>query len=120
MNVTATIQPGPPGATGTGKAQAPRAEASGNVLPVAGKNAPRPPAAAPTISIEKALQQIQAYLNDSRRQLAFEQDASTDRTIIKVIDPASGEVIRQFPSEEVLKIAAIIDAQGFRTVDELA
>jgi flagellar protein FlaG len=120
MNVTAPTRTNPQAPASAGKDAAPRAEAGGNPLPLPGRNAPPQASAANPVSIEKALQQIQAYLKDSRRQLTFERDESSDRTVIKVVDPASGEVIRQFPSEEVLKIASIIDAQGFRTIDELA
>ena len=120
MNVTATTQGTPAATSPTGK-QAPRkTETTGNNLPATGKPAPQAKPAPPPVSIDKALQQIQAFLNDSKRELTFERDESSGRTIIRVIDPASGDVIRQFPSEEVLKIAAILDAQGFRTLNELA
>jgi flagellar protein FlaG len=121
MNVTSTTRPAPPAPAGNATEPAPRNNAAaGNSLPVPGKPAPAKVPVSPPVSIEKAIEQIQAYLKDSKRQLAFERDASTERTVIKVIDAASGEVIRQFPSEEVLKIAAIIDTQGFRSFDELA
>jgi flagellar protein FlaG len=121
MNVTATTRTGPPAPAGKAAEPAPRGSAAaGNALPSPGKAAPVAAPAPPPVSIEKAIAQIQAYLNDSKRQLTFERDDSTDRTVVKVIDEASGEIIRQFPSEEVLKIAAFIDAQGFRTFDELA
>lgn len=120
MNVTATIQGTPAVAVPTVK-QAPRkAETTGNDLPATGKPAPQANHSPPPVSIEKALQQIQAFLSDSKRELTFERDETSGHTIIRVIDPVSGDIIRQFPSEEVLKIAAIIDAQGFRTVNELA
>jgi flagellar protein FlaG len=120
MNVTATTSATAPAPASAVHEPAPRSAAAGNSLPGTGKNAPAPARAAPPADIEKALAQIQAYLKDSQRQLTFEQDAASDRTVIRVIDETSGEVIRQFPSEEVLKIAALIDAQGFHTLNELA
>jgi len=38
----------------------------------------------------------------------FEVDADTDRLVVKVVDRASGELIRQIPSEEVLRIAKLL------------
>ncbi len=120
MNVTASNQHNPAAVVPRGK-EAPRPDgASGNVLPLPGKSAPVARPASPPISIDKALEQIQAYLSDSKRQLDFQFDESTGHMIIKVMDPVSGEVIRQMPSEEVIKLAALLDSQGWHTLNELA
>ena len=120
MNVTAPNQNSPAAVAPKGK-EAPRpAEVRGNILPPAGKRAPAERQAPPPVTIEKALAQIKAYLSDSKRQLDFQFDESSGHTIIRVVNPASGEVIRQIPSEEVIKLAAILDSQGFRTLNELA
>lgn len=119
MNVTASNHHQPsatPAATGAGS----RPAASGKTLPPAGRGEPPARQSAAPISIDKALAQIQAYLAESKRQLSFQVDESSGRTIIRVLDPASGEVIRQIPSEEVLKVAAYLDTQGLRTLDEFA
>lgn len=120
MNVTATTQASPPALASAGKEPARGSEPAGKPLPVSGSSPPPERHAQPPVSIDRALEQIKAYLSESKRQLTFERDESTGRSIIKVIDPASGDIIRQFPSEEVLKVAAIIEAQGFHTVNELA
>ncbi len=45
--------------------------------------------------------------------LKFEVDKDTDKVIIKVVDRASGEVIRQIPNEEVVRIAKLMsDGKG--------
>lgn len=122
MKVTATTPVAPAAPSAGLQPAAQPTEAAGPSLPPAGKALPAQPELAQPpepISIERALQQIQDYLSDSKRQLNFERDESSGRTVIRVIDPASGEVIRQFPPEEILKIAAIIDATGFRTLDEM-
>ena len=119
MNVTATMKqplPAVPTAAGAGSPPA----TGGKALPPAGKGEPPAHRSAPPISIDKALAQIQAYLADSKRQLSFLVDESSGRTVIKVVDPASGEVIRQMPSEEVLKVAAYLDSQGLHTLDDTA
>lgn len=98
----------------------PGSPASGKDVPVAGKNEPPARPAPPPISIDKALEQIQTFLSDSKRQLTFQFDESSRRTVIRVLNPATGEVIRQIPSEEVLKVAAYLQSQGLHTFDELA
>lgn len=40
-----------------------------------------------------------------RRDLRFSVDEETGRTVVKVLDSRSGEVIRQIPPEEMLALA---------------
>jgi flagellar protein FlaG len=56
-------------------------------------------------AVQKANQTMQALSND----LEFLIDEESDRTIVRVIDQATKEVIRQMPSEEVLEIAKALD-----------
>ena len=44
-----------------------------------------------------------------KRNLNFSIDDSSGQVVVKVIDGDSGEVVRQIPSEEVLKLAARLD-----------
>jgi uncharacterized FlaG/YvyC family protein len=106
MNVTATAR----------TAGALPVPTSGNAPPPGGKSAP---AERSVLSVDRALEHIRSFLHDSRREVAFQRDEATGCMVIKVIDPASGEIIRQMPLEAVLKLAAIIEAQGFHTLDEL-
>ncbi len=47
------------------------------------------------------------------RRLSIDQDEATGRFVYKVIDIDTGEVVRQFPPEEILRIVASIrDAEG--------
>ncbi len=55
--------------------------------------------------IELAVQEVQAFLQVQNRNLAFSIDESTQRSVVTVKDSESGDVIRQIPSEEVLKLA---------------
>lgn len=50
------------------------------------------------IELNKAVQNIQ-------RNLEFSVDDITGRTVVKVVDKQTDEVIRQMPSEEALKLA---------------
>ncbi|MEL0027300.1 MAG: flagellar protein FlaG [Perlucidibaca sp.] len=56
------------------------------------------------------------YLNDLLQQhqqhLAFSVDEASGHSVIKVIDTASGDVIRQMPSESWLKLAQDLARQA--------
>lgn len=55
--------------------------------------------------VEAALSNIQDFVQNIQRNLSFALDDSSGRVVVKVTDAASGEVIRQIPSEDVLKLA---------------
>jgi flagellar protein FlaG len=80
---------------------------------------PRPPDGntLPAMTLRQAIEQIQDFLDDSQRQLQFQVDENSGRTVVRVVDPGSGEVIRQFPSEELLQIAATLERSGLRLFD---
>lgn len=88
--------------------------------------APLRKAEAPDARVERqaathaVVQRIQQYLRESGRDLDFRVDADTDRMVITVRDQATGEVIRQIPSEEVLRIARSVSSPLERLVDLLA
>ncbi|WP_019027002.1 flagellar protein FlaG [Colwellia piezophila] len=56
--------------------------------------------------LEKVAQQLQDFVGDMNRGLVFSVDKDSGRDVIKVIDKNSGELIKQFPSEEVLTLVA--------------
>ncbi|GEM_PF-205549 len=55
--------------------------------------------------METALAQVSDFVQVQNRQLNFSFDDKSNRSIIKVTDADSGDIIRQIPSEEVLKLA---------------
>ncbi len=59
--------------------------------------------------LDSAVADIQKFVQASRRDLNFSIDESTGDVVVKVIDGESGKVVRQIPSEEVLKLAAQLD-----------
>lgn len=80
-------------------------------LPDQGKIVP-PTANLPPIQPEElvqALQVINSYVQNLRRDLEFTIDDKTDRTIIRVIDSETKEVIRQIPSEAALAISRSLE-----------
>ena len=64
-------------------------------------------AATPT-QVEEAVREVNASLQSRSVGLQFEVDEDTDKLIVKVVDRASGEVIRQIPNEEVVRIAKVL------------
>lgn len=81
----------------------PSAVAAAEPTPAVEKPAPK---AAPEPVSPALLQQWQAQLQ-AQRKLEFSVDESSGRDVVKVIDSDSGDLIRQFPSEEVLKLSSV-------------
>lgn len=59
--------------------------------------------------VEDAVSTIQDFVQSVRRNLNFQLDDSSGRVVVKVTDGQSGDVIRQIPSEEALKLAESLD-----------
>lgn len=68
--------------------------------------------AAPSPSAEevaRALKSINSVLQDRSPDLEFSVDRESDRTIVKVVDKSTHEVIRQMPTREAMDIAKALD-----------
>lgn len=59
--------------------------------------------------IQDAVSSIQQFVQTVQRNLNFSLDDSSGRVVVKVTDGASGELIRQIPSEEALRLAESLD-----------
>lgn len=55
--------------------------------------------------VEQAVEEVQSFLQVQNRNLAFSIDEDTRRSVVTVKDTESGDVIRQIPSDEVLRLA---------------
>lgn len=73
--------------------------------------------AAPKVDMQKlqedlksSLEKINQVMRDGGRNLSFQMDQSVDGPIISVRNSDTGEVIRQFPNEAVVRVAHNIDA----------
>ncbi|MBR9783178.1 MAG: flagellar protein FlaG [Gammaproteobacteria bacterium] len=55
--------------------------------------------------LDEAVSKVESFLKVQNRDLAFTIDDETKRSVVTVKDSQSGDVIRQIPSEEVLKLA---------------
>lgn len=59
--------------------------------------------------LKSVVDNINRTLRQSNRNLEFSIDDTTKRNMVKVVDTETGDVIRQFPSEEALAISRSID-----------
>lgn len=59
--------------------------------------------------LDEALAEVRKVVEPVARNLQFSVDEDTGRTVVKVVDSATKEVIRQIPSEEILSIAKALD-----------
>lgn len=66
--------------------------------------------------LSQAVSRLNAHVQNIHRELEFSIDKATGRTIIKVIDSSTKEVIRQLPPEEVLQVARRIAAMQEGTI----
>lgn len=57
------------------------------------------------VTIENAVAEISEFVLANNRQLNFSVDEGSDKPVVKVTDAESGEIIRQIPSEEVLRLS---------------
>ena len=85
--------------------------------------APRQTRAAPPVEIpkiESVTRQIDSYLRSINRSLQFRLDQATGQMVVSICDAETGEVIRQVPGEEALRIAQRIEDQLSTMLDEKA
>lgn len=72
-------------------------------------NSPTAPTAQPdTQQLQDAVTKLNDYVQNIRRNLSFSIEESTGRTVVKVYDSETEELIRQIPSEETLRLAEAI------------
>jgi flagellar protein FlaG len=105
IQLVATL-PGPPPASSLGK----HPSDSVNVNPAKtsaekSNESPEPS----TKDLKEALDVIEQAIRTTTDELNFSIDEESGRTVVKVIDKTTDEVIRQFPSKEVLDIARALD-----------
>lgn len=65
----------------------------------------QPVSSVSTDEVKAAVEQMKDFAQVMSRQLQFDVDDDSGRTVVRVLDKDSGDVIRQIPSEEVLALA---------------
>jgi flagellar protein FlaG len=71
-------------------------------------------------AVAKAAAQIQNFVQEMGRNLSFTIDETTGYNVVRVINPETNEVIRQLPSEELLKIARSMEQLNSVLVNQKA
>jgi hypothetical protein len=84
---------------------------SGKVLPQPGKPAPAAPTA-PATNVRAQVALLNKYLNDSGKPDQFRVDPSSDGKVIQQINPATGEVVGEFPASEFAALARSVGISG--------
>ncbi|OGQ58254.1 MAG: hypothetical protein A3J24_00680 [Deltaproteobacteria bacterium RIFCSPLOWO2_02_FULL_53_8] len=64
---------------------------------------------ASTEQVKSAVENINRALKQSNKNLEFSVDESTKKQMFKLKDSETGDVIRQYPTEEMLAISRAID-----------
>lgn len=55
--------------------------------------------------VAKAAADLQSFVQSMGRNLSFSVDETTGYHVVRVVNPNTGELVRQLPSEELLKIS---------------
>ncbi|MCW8833380.1 MAG: flagellar protein FlaG, partial [Colwellia sp.] len=58
--------------------------------------------------IEESIESVANFVNSVNKNVDFLVDEDSGRTVIKIIDVKSQELIRQFPSDEIISMATRI------------
>jgi len=66
--------------------------------------------------ISQTVRQLNDYAQRVNRQLHFSVDDTSGRTVIKVVDPQTDQVIRQIPSEQILALAQFLQEEAKGTL----
>ncbi len=100
-------QGGPP--VGQVGADAPKAIAKTQKTEPARDVALAPPQQPSPEQLNNAIDVINRVLQQSNHSLEFSVDSDTKRPVVKLVDTETGELIRQYPSDEMLAISRSID-----------
>jgi flagellar protein FlaG len=103
---------------------------SGRTVAVAGINGPRktatPPAqqtAAAQVPLSydvtaQVAEQINDFLKSTDAKIQFEVERGSKEVVVRIVDALTKEVIRQFPSEEMLAISKALDRMSGLLMDQ--
>ena len=67
--------------------------------------------------LEEVAQQLQDFMGGMNRSLQFHVDEDSGRDVIKVVDKNTGDVIKQYPSEEVLGLVSKLSETAGKLID---
>ena len=70
--------------------------------------------------VAKAAKEIQSFVQSMGRNLNFSIDQTTGYHVVRVMNPETNEVVRQLPSEELLRIAQSMSKLNSALVNQRA
>lgn len=76
------------------------------------------PPARPAVSaashedVLEAVHKMKDYMQRIDRDLNFTIDKDSGMTVVKVIDPSTDEVVRQIPTEEIMRVVRSLESGG--------
>lgn len=70
--------------------------------------------------LHQAVEQIERYLERYRNDLQFRIDKDSGRVIVSIVDRESGEVLRQVPGDEALRLARMLARDDGGLLDAFA
>jgi flagellar protein FlaG len=73
------------------------------------RNENRQPAQERSLNVEEATQRLNRFVGSVRPEINFTVDEASGTRVVRVVDSATQEVIRQIPSEEVIRMAQVLD-----------
>ena len=71
------------------------------------------------VPIDRVIQMLQSYIESNKTSLDISVHEATGDIVVKVISDDDGKVIREIPSEEVLKHAAMMEQMEGLMFDEI-
>lgn len=89
-----------------------RAVEKGNEVAAKGDSLPQREESTKAERVEEAVSQVNEFVQNLSRDLQFTVDRDSGRTIIKVLDSETREIIRQIPPEELLQMADQLTVGG--------
>lgn len=60
------------------------------------------------IDVKKAVEMLNKYVQSQKKYVNFSVDKETDTTVIRIYKTETGELIKQFPTDEILAMIANI------------
>jgi flagellar protein FlaG len=74
-------------------------------LPGSGEVLPQTAQAVKSIEASQTASRLSDFVQSMRRDLQFRVDEDTNKVVVSVVNPETGEIIRQIPSEELMSVA---------------
>lgn len=76
------------------------------VADIPARNTPQPPSAE---ELKNAVATLNKAMQQSNQNLEFSVDTDTHKVVVRMVDTSTGQLIRQYPTEETLAISRGIE-----------